>query len=68
MAAAGLRQAIVAAVASGSIGLPARLDPSTLFHLVEQRVERGEREFKSASGALANLPGDLESVQRLLGK
>src|ERR1051326_4716962 len=66
LAAAGGREAIVAAVASSFVRLPVGFYPSTLFHFVEQRVERGEGELESAVGALANLLGNFESVERLL--
>jgi len=68
LAAAGGREAIVAAVASSFVRLPVGFYPSTLFHFVEQRVERGERELESAVGALANLLGNFESVERLLSE
>jgi hypothetical protein len=44
------------------------LDPSPFFHLIEQRVEGGKREFEGASGALTDLSGDFEPIERFLGK
>src|SRR5579872_1704078 len=67
LASAG-REAIVAAVAAGVIGLPSAFDPATLFHLVEQGIEGGEGEGEGSAGAFADLPGDFEAVKRFSGQ
>src|SRR5579872_2332801 len=59
------RQSIVAAVASSLIRLPATFDQSALFHLVKQRVERGEGEFQRAPRAFADLLGDFKAIKWL---
>src|SRR5437660_8918937 len=58
-------EAIVAAVTTSVVGLPAAFEPATFFHVVKQGIERREREFQSAARALPNLFGDFEAVKLL---
>jgi len=68
LAAAGGGEAIVAAVAAGVIGLPVAFHPATLFHVVEQGIERRQSKFQGAAGSLADLFGDFEAVKGLFGE
>src|ERR1035438_10123384 len=68
LAAATGREEIVAAVAAGAVGLPAAFHPAAFFHVVEQRIERGEGEFQGSAGACTDLFCDFEAVEGLLGQ
>ena len=61
-------QAVVTAVAPGGIGLPTAFDPAALFEVVEHGVERSQREVQCPFGPFLNLPGDFETVKRLVGQ
>jgi len=66
--ASGGGEAVVAAVAAGVIALPATFDGAAFLHFIEQGIKRGEGEGEGSVGALADLSGDFEAIEGLVGE
>ena len=61
----GAREAVVAAIASGTIGFPSPSNPTALFKRVEHGIERSEIKMQRSAGIFFDALGNFKAIELL---